>query len=137
MSGGGCLEALQQQAGAFGVDGVVGDAQGDLGEGDLDGAETGEHREGERGLGGGGAGVAGRRARRVMVVAELLAAESEGAAAMAGGVKMRAAELRIGDDGIWLHETGSLVDGLMEKAQRERWAFLYFLLTTSSIPSGR
>jgi hypothetical protein len=99
MGCGGCLEALQQQASAFGVECVVGDAKGDLGEGDLDGAATGEQGEAERGLGVGGAGVAGRRARRVMVVAELLAAESEGAAAMAGGVEMRAAELRIGDGG--------------------------------------
>jgi hypothetical protein len=100
MSRGGCLEALQQQASAFGVERVVGDAQGDLSKGDLDGAATGEYGEGERGFGGGAAGVAGRRARRVMVVAELLAAESEGATAMAGGMEMRAAELRIGDDGI-------------------------------------
>jgi hypothetical protein len=35
-----------------------------------------------------------------MVVAELLAAEGERAAAMAGGMEMRAAELRIGDGGI-------------------------------------
>jgi hypothetical protein len=100
MGYGGCLEALQQQTGAFGVEGVVGDAQGDLGEGDLDGAATGEQGEAERGLGVGGAGVAGRRARRVMVVAELLAAEGERAAAMAGGMEMGAAELRIGDVGI-------------------------------------
>ena len=100
MGYGGCLEALQQQASAFGVECVVGDAMGDLGEGDLDGAATGEQGEAERGLGVGGAGVAGRRARGVMVVAEMLAAESEGAAAMAGGMEMRAAELRIGDDGI-------------------------------------
>ena len=53
----------------------------------------------KRGFGIGAAGVAGRRARRVMVVAELLAAESEGAATMAGGMEMRAAELRIGDGG--------------------------------------
>lgn len=91
---------MQQQAGAFGVEGVVGDAQGDLGKGDLDGAEVADHREGERGLGGGGAGVAGRRAGRMVVVAERLAAESERAAAMAGGMEMGAAELRIGDDGI-------------------------------------
>jgi hypothetical protein len=100
MGYGGCLEALQQQASAFGVECVVGDAKGDLGEGDLDGAATGEQGEAERGLGVGGAGVAGRRARRVMVVAELLAAEGERAAAVAGGMEMRAAELRIGDDGI-------------------------------------
>ena len=100
MGYGGCLEALQQQASAFGVECVVGDAKGDLGEGDLDGAAAAERREGESGFGVGGAGVAGRRARGMMVVAELLAAESEGATAMAGGMEMRAAELRIGDDGI-------------------------------------
>ena len=100
MGYGGCLEALQQQASAFGVDGVVGDAHSDLGKGDLDGAAAAERREGESGFGVGGAGVAGRRARRVMVVAELLAAESEGAAAVAGGMEMRAAELPIGDSGI-------------------------------------
>ena len=99
MSRGGCLEALQQQASAFGVEGVAGDSHSDLGEGDLDGAAAAERRERESGLGVGGAGVAGRRARRVMVVAELLAAESEGAAAMAGGMEMRAAELLIGDSG--------------------------------------
>ena len=99
MSRGGCLEALQQQPSAFGVEGVASDSHSDLGEGDLDGAATGEQGEAERGLGVGGAGVVGRRARRVMVVAELLAAESEGAATMAGGMEMRAAELRIGDGG--------------------------------------
>src|ERR1039458_9553534 len=129
MGYGGCLEALQQQASAFGVDGVVGDAHSDLGKGDLDGAAAAERREGESGFGVGGAGVAGRRARRgmggaemlaagggrgaavgggvvagrgagrVMLVADLLAAEGERAAAMAGGMEMRAAELRIGDGG--------------------------------------
>jgi hypothetical protein len=99
MSRGGCLEALQQQASAFGVECIVGDAQGHLSKGDLDGAATAKRREVERGFGGGAAGVTGGRARRVMVVAELLAAESEGAAAMAGGMEMGAAELRIGDGG--------------------------------------
>jgi hypothetical protein len=99
MACGGCLEALQQQASAFGVEGVAGDAHSDLGEGDLDGAAAAERREGESGFGVGGTGVASWRARRVVVVAELLATESEGAAAMAGGMEMGAAELRIGDDG--------------------------------------
>jgi len=97
MGRGGGLDALEQQAGALGVERVVGDAEGDLGQCDLDGADVREHREAEGFLALGDAGAAGRRARRVVVIAEGLAAESEGAAAVSGGMGVGATELRVGN----------------------------------------
>ena len=90
------MDALQQEAGALGVERVVGDADGDLGDGDADGLR-GEERRKDEGCGGAGGAPAGGWARRVVVEAERLAAQGEGAAAVAGGVGVGAAELRVGD----------------------------------------
>jgi hypothetical protein len=106
MGRGGGLQELEQQAGTFGVERVVGDAQGDLGKGDLDGAEIDEHREGE-GFGRGGVARAMRGwPGGVMVVTELLVAEGKGVAAVAVGVEMLAA----GGGGRW-HEVFLSVGG--------------------------
>jgi hypothetical protein len=104
MGRGGYLEELEQQARAFGVEGVVGDAPGDVGEGDLDGAQVAEDGETERDRAGGGAGAASGWARGVMMETKLLAAEREAAAAVAGGMEVGAAGLRIGGSGTGVHE---------------------------------
>jgi hypothetical protein len=89
--GGGGLDALQQEAGALGVERVVGDAHGDLGDGDADGLGTEERREDEGSGASGSALVVGGWALGMVVKAERLAAEGEGAAAVAGGVGVGAA----------------------------------------------
>ena len=95
--GSGVLDTLQQEAGALGVEGAVGDADGNLGDGDADGLGAEERREGEGRGAADGALAAGGWALGVVVVAERLAAEGEGAAGVAGGVGVGAVEPRIGD----------------------------------------
>ena len=89
MGRGGRLEALEEQGAALGIEGIVRDANGDLGEGDLDGTEVDEHGEGKRRRCC-DARPASRGTRGMVVVAELLAAEGQGAAAAAGGVEVLA-----------------------------------------------
>ena len=89
----GDLEAVEEEAGAFGVDGVLGEALEDLADGDLDGGAVFGVREGEGGLAAAaGAGVGGGRAGGVVVVAEFFAAEGGAAALAAVGVDVAAAE---------------------------------------------
>jgi hypothetical protein len=101
----GDLEAVEEHAGAFGVEVVGGDAAENLREGELDGGAVLDDVEEEWlfvfigiavsvGARGGAVGA-------VVVVAEEFAAESGGAAAAAGGVEMAAGEalgcgLRVG-----------------------------------------
>ena len=84
----GHLEDGEEEAGAFGVEGVVGEAADDLGDGDLEifGIEDGGQIEGSAG----GRGSAGRAAGGVVEEAELLAAEGGRAARLAGGVEVMA-----------------------------------------------
>jgi hypothetical protein len=82
----GDLEAVEEEAGAAGVNVVGGDALEDLADGVLDGGTV----FGERELEGGAAGAAGVRvlrgsSRGVVVVAEVFAAEAWAAAAVAVG----------------------------------------------------
>ena len=91
--GAGDLQAVEENAGSFGVDVSGGDAAEDVVEGDLDGVAVVdglhfEHAEaaGERGVGQAGA---------VVVVAEVVAAEGGRAAAVAVGVDV-AAEVAAG-----------------------------------------
>jgi hypothetical protein len=87
--GGGDLEAVEQEAGAFGVEVAAGEAAEDVVEGELDAGAVvdvghGEAEGGERGVGsagGGGEGAPGD----LVVVAEVLAAEGGRAAAVAVG----------------------------------------------------
>jgi hypothetical protein len=90
--GGGAVAAAEQEFGALHVELVGGDAAGELGDGELDGGAVFERRQDEGGVGIdqgllGGGGVAGGEgvARGVVVVAEVLLAEGEGAAAVALG----------------------------------------------------
>jgi hypothetical protein len=74
---GGDLEAVEEVAGAPGVDVVAGDALEDLAECELDGGAVFEFREGEGGAAAAaGAGVLDRAAGGVVVVAEVLVAEA-------------------------------------------------------------
>jgi hypothetical protein len=72
MGRSGSLEALEEQGGAPDVERVVGDTDGNLGQGELDSTTVHQDRQTEGGLFG---GAARRWTRRVMVVAELVAAE--------------------------------------------------------------
>ncbi len=74
---GGDLEAVEEVAGAPGVDVVAGDALEDLAECELDGRAIFEFREGKGGAAAAaGAGVFDRAAGGVVVVAEVLVAEA-------------------------------------------------------------
>src|ERR1035437_4272771 len=84
----GHLEGAEEEAGAFGIEGGVGDAADDLGEGHLEGFGVGDGRYIEGGVGRPSAD--GRAAGGVVVKAELLAAEGGRAAALAGRVKVMA-----------------------------------------------
>jgi hypothetical protein len=82
----GDLEAVEEQAGAFGVDLVAGDAEDDLADGALDGSAVFGQGEVELGLAAAVlGGVVDGTARGVVVVAELLVAEAGAAAAVAVG----------------------------------------------------
>ncbi len=86
----GDLEALQQQAGTFGVEAFFGDALQDVGESEVQGVTVLGHGEVEGGVGALVGAFAERlpgdgAARGVMVVAERLAAQGRAAAAMACG----------------------------------------------------
>jgi hypothetical protein len=84
----GDLEAVEEQPGALGVDGVAGDASDDLGERELDGGgvvEAVEARELKAGLGLAAAVDRLASAVEVVVVAEVLSAEGGRAAAAAVG----------------------------------------------------
>jgi hypothetical protein len=94
---------LEEEAGAFDVEGVVGDSHGDLGEGDLDGAPVDGYGDAERGGAGRVGGAAGEWPLGVVVEAEGLATEREGAAAVAGGVEVGAAEAGVDWAGIFGH----------------------------------
>ena len=85
------LEAVEQEAGALGVDGSGGDAEEDFADSLLDGGAVFRVGKSE----GGGAGAAGgvfrdAAARFVVVVAELLSGEARAAAAAAVGVDVAA-----------------------------------------------
>ncbi len=82
----GDLEAVEEQASAFGVDLVAGDAEDDLADCALDGSAVFGQREVELGLAAAAlGGVVDGTAGGVVVVAELLAAEARTAAAVAVG----------------------------------------------------
>ena len=99
---GGCdLEAVEQKAGAFGVDLVGGEGAQDFGENHLDGGAVFEHGQGEgRGCGGGRGGSVGygfgRRdgeevaAGLKMEVAEAVSADSDGGALLSAGTNVLA-----------------------------------------------
>ena len=106
--GDGDLEAVEEEAGAFWVEVVGGDAAEDLGQGELDGGAVFEDGHGEGvpvgvGIAGGvaGDGAAGG----VVVEAEVLVAEGDHAAAAAGGADVAAEEA----GGLWVG--GGLVCG--------------------------
>ena len=105
--GGGYLEAVEEEAGAAGVEVVGGDAVEDFGEGELDGGAVFERADGEGGLVAAAAvelvlgdGAAGG----VVEVAERFGAEGGGAAAVAGGMDVAAVlagfGLGFGHDGV-------------------------------------
>jgi hypothetical protein len=73
---GGEFDAVEDEAGALGIEGVGGDAGEDVGEGEMDGGVVLERGEGEDGLVGDLAEVFGGAVGVVMVVAEALAAEA-------------------------------------------------------------
>lgn len=79
----GDLEAVEEEAGAAGVDVVGGDALQDLADGVLDRGTVFGEREFEGGVA--GARVLRRSSRGVVVVAEVFAAEARAAAAAAVG----------------------------------------------------
>ena len=82
----GDLQAVEEEAGALGVDLVGGDAAEDFADGELDGGAVFGEREVEVRLAGSAGGwVFYRAARGVVVVAELLVAEAWAAAAAAVG----------------------------------------------------
>ena len=92
----GDLEAVEEEAGAAGVELVGGDALEDLGDGELDGGAVFDEGEVEGfAFGGGGfafAGVPNRDAGGVVEVAKLFVAEAGGAAAKAVGLDVAALE---------------------------------------------
>ena len=97
----GDLEAVEEEAGAAGVDVIGGDALEDLADGVLDGGAV----FGERDLEGGAAGSTGVAVGRgfaggVVVVAEVFAAEARAAAAVAVGEDV-AALVTFGCFGLW------------------------------------
>ncbi len=83
--GAGDLEAVEEQAGAFGVDLVVGDAEEDVADGELDGGAVFGQGEVEGVAVFAGARVGRGAAGGVVVVAEVLVAERWAAAAAAFG----------------------------------------------------
>ena len=90
---GGDLEAVEEQAGAAGVEVVGGDALEDLADGGLDGgAVLGEGQVEGGAAGAAGARVGGGAAGGVVVVAEVLVAERGAAAAVAVGEDVAALE---------------------------------------------
>ncbi len=99
---GGDVEAVEEEAGAFGVEGVGGDAGEDVGDGVLDDVGVLEGREDEDGVEGVLAEVLGGAAGGVVEVAEAFAAEGGGAAAAAGEVDVAAEVARgcVGHDGL-------------------------------------
>ena len=103
MGDGGGLQTLQEQAGPPGVERVVGDAEENLSQGYLDGAAIRDHGKNEGFFSGGVTPTAGVRTRGVVVETKRLAAEGVGAAAVAGGVGVGAAELLIGDGRRFVH----------------------------------
>jgi hypothetical protein len=91
----GDLEAVEEEAGAFGVEGVAGDAAENLEDCALDagGAVDGRELEGHvRGVCGVAGGDRGAAAAGVVVVAEGFTAEAGRAAAVAFGVDVAALE---------------------------------------------
>jgi hypothetical protein len=88
--GGGDLESVEEDSGAFVVQLAAGDAGEDVAQGDLDGGGVVDGRDGEDGelaaTVGGGAKAAGA----LVVIAEVLAAESGRAASTALGEDMTA-----------------------------------------------
>ena len=88
---GGDLEAVEQEAGAAGVELVEGDAGEDLGDGALDAGAVFDEREVEGAAASFSlAGVADGAAGGVVEVAERLVAEGDGAAAPSVGVDVAA-----------------------------------------------
>jgi hypothetical protein len=91
---GGDLEAEEEEAGAFGVEVIGGDAGEDLGDGELDGGAVFQYGEGEGFEVGvrvaGDADLGDEAAAGVVVEAEVLAAQGGRAAAVAGGVDVAA-----------------------------------------------
>jgi hypothetical protein len=98
---GGEVEAVEEEAGAFGVEGVGGDAGEDVGDGVLDDVGVFEARDGEDGVEGVLAEVFGGAAGGVVEVAEVFAAEGGRAAAAACEVDVTAevARVCVGHDG--------------------------------------
>jgi hypothetical protein len=97
QGGEGDLEAVEEEAGAFGVDGVAGDAVEDVAEGELDGGAVFEVGEDEGGLVlAAGWEVLDGAAGGVVVVAEIFMFEGGRAAAEAGGEDMAAAHALAG-----------------------------------------
>ncbi|MCU1226239.1 MAG: hypothetical protein JWQ42_4332, partial [Edaphobacter sp.] len=93
----GDLEAVEEEAGAFGVDLVGGDAAQDFADGELDGGAVVGQREVEVSLAGAAlVRVFDGAAGGVVVVAELLVAEAGAAAAVALGEDV-AALVALGD----------------------------------------
>ena len=89
--GAGDLEAVEEEAGAAGVDLVAGDAAEDFADGELDGGAVFGHGEVEVGLVGSAlAWVLHGAAGGVVVVAEVFLAEAWAAAAVAVGEDMAA-----------------------------------------------
>jgi hypothetical protein len=89
----GDLEAVEEEAGAAGVDVVGGDALKDLADGVLDGGTVFRERDFEGGAAGfTGAGVGCGFAGGVVVVAEIFSAEAWAAAAVAVGEDVAALE---------------------------------------------
>ena len=119
--GGDDLEAVDEFAGAGGVEVVGGDSAEDLG-GDLEGGDAVLDDGDGEGLGGvevaelgaGGGGATGG----VVVVAEMLVAEGGRAALMSGGVDVAAAEAGLGDGGEFLHGVSPL-GGFVRKYSNE------------------
>ena len=83
--GAGDLEAVEEETGALGVDLVVGDAEEDLADGELDGGAVFGHGEVEGVAVFAGARVLDRAAGGVVVVAEVFLAQAWAAAAVAVG----------------------------------------------------
>jgi hypothetical protein len=100
--GAGDLEAVEEQAGAFGVDLVVGDAAQDLADGGLDGEAVLGEGDVEAGLAAATAArVVDGAAGGVVVVAELLGAEAGAGATVSVGEDVAALVLDGGRCGGW------------------------------------